>query len=71
MSRFSVLKVLFGSAALLAVFSTAPVAPAQAQGVPAGLTRLSPPQQDNIQLSEQERTKLRSAYAHVRKHQAN
>lgn len=71
MLKLSLLKVLFASAALLAVFSAAPVAPAHAQGVPAGLLRLDPPKQDNIQLSEQERTKLRSAYAHVRKHQAN
>ncbi len=63
------LKVLFASAALFAAFSAAPVA--HAQGVPAGLLRLTPPQQDNIQLTEKERTKLRSAYAHVRKHQAN
>jgi hypothetical protein len=68
MLKLSLLKVLFASAALFAVFS-APVA--HAQGVPAGLVRLSQPQQDNVQITERERTKLRSAYAHVRKHQAN
>jgi hypothetical protein len=70
MSRLS-LKVLFASAALFAVFSAAPVG--HAQGVPAGLLRLdsSQQQQQNVQFTEQERTKLRSAYAHVRKHRAN
>jgi hypothetical protein len=66
------LKVLFASAALFAVFSAAPIAPAHAQGVPAGLLRLdSSQQQENVQLTEQQRTQLRRAYAHVRKHQAN
>jgi hypothetical protein len=65
------LKVLFASAALFSVFSVAPIA--YAQGVPAGLLRLdsSVQQQGNVQFTEQERTKLRSAYAHVRKHRAN
>jgi len=35
--------VLSGSAALIALMTAAPVAPAQAQGVPAGLLRLDPP----------------------------
>lgn len=66
--------VLFGSAALIALVSATPVAPALAQGVPAGLTRLDPPQSLNDgarQLTEDQRTKLRSAYAHSRKIHAN
>ena len=71
MSKLS-LKVLFASAALFSVFSVAPIA--NAQGVPAGLLRLDSSvqqEQQNVQFTEQERTKLRSAYAHVRKHRAN
>jgi hypothetical protein len=71
MLKLSLVKVLFASAALFAVFSAAPVVPAHAQGVPAGLLRLDSAQQENIQLTEQQRTKLRSSYAHVRKQQAN
>jgi len=69
----NLLKVLFGTAALVALVSTTPAAPAHAQGVPAGLLRLDPPQpsNDSVQLSEAQRTKLRSVYAHARKHQAN
>ena len=68
-----VLKVLFGTAALVALVSAMPVAPAQAQSAPAGLLRLDPPQpsNDSVQLSEAQRTKLRNVYAHARKHHAN
>jgi hypothetical protein len=67
------LSVGFGSAALIALMAT-PVAPALAQGVPAGLLRLDPPQPSNDgakQLTEDQRVKLRSAYAHSRKTQVN
>jgi hypothetical protein len=68
------LSVLFGSAALIALISATPVAPALAQGVPAGLLRLDPPQPSNDgtkQLTEDQRARVRSAYAHSRKTQAN
>ena len=67
------LTILFGSAALIALVSATPVAPALAQGVPAGLLRLDPPQpsNDGVKLTEDQRAKLRSSYAHVRKTQAN
>ena len=65
--------LLFGSAALVALVSATPVA--HAQGVPAGLLRLdySVQQQshDTVQLTEQQRAKVNSAYARVRKNQAN
>ena len=57
---------LTGSVALVALMAAAPVAPASAQGVPAGLLRLDPPQQANDgQIAELDRAhaKLRSAYA--------
>lgn len=64
--------LFFASVALIAVMSAAPVAPALAQGVPAGLLRLDPPQpsNDTTKLSEDQRAKVRSAYARSRKHQA-
>ena len=73
MKDISFLSFLFGSAALIVLISATLVVPAHAQGVPAGLLRLdsSVQQQGNVQFTEQERTKLRSAYAHVRKHRAN
>jgi hypothetical protein len=55
---------LTGSVALVALMAAAPVA--SAQGVPAGLLRLDPPQQANDgQIAELDRAhaKLRSAYA--------
>jgi hypothetical protein len=58
--------VLTGSVALVALMAAAPVAPANAQGVPAGLLRLDPPQQANDgQVAELDRAhaKVRSAYA--------
>ena len=53
-----------------AVFATLILAaPASAQGVPAGLMRLDPPQaSETNRLTAAEQAKLRSAYAHVRKH---
>ena len=68
------LSVLFGSAALIALISATPAAPALAQGVPAGLLRLDPPQPSNDgarQLTEDQRAKVRSAYARSRKTQVN
>jgi hypothetical protein len=61
--------LLFGSAALVALISATPVTPAHAQGVPAGLLRLDPPQpsHDTVQFTEQQRAKVRSAYARARK----
>jgi hypothetical protein len=63
--------VLSGSVALIALMSAAPVAPANAQGVPAGLLRLDPPQSSSNaqQLADVERphAKIRNAYARARK----
>ena len=63
--------LLFGSAALVALISATPVTPAHSQGVPAGLLRLDPPQPSlgTVQLTEQQRAKVRSAYARARKNQ--
>jgi hypothetical protein len=57
--------VLFGSVALLALISVASVAPASAQSAPAGLLRLdsSQPSNDVAQFNDEQRTKLRGAYA--------
>ena len=68
------LSILFGSAALIALISATPVAPASAQAAPAGLLRLDPPQPSNEgtkQLTEDQRAKMRSAYARSRKIPAN
>jgi hypothetical protein len=61
--------VLSGSVALIALMSAAPVAPANAQGVPAGLLRLDPPQSLSNSYAEVERphAKVRNAYARARK----
>jgi hypothetical protein len=61
--------ILFGSAALIALMSATPVAPALAQSAPAGLLRLDPPQpsNDGTKLAEDQRAKVRSAYARSRK----
>ena len=63
--------LLFGSMAL-ALMSATPTAPAFAQGVPAGLLRLDPPQSSNdgAKLAEDQGAKVRSAYARSRKPQA-
>lgn len=58
--------VLTGSVALVALMAAAPVAPASAQGVPAGLLRLDPPQAINDgQVADLDRShaKVRNAYA--------
>jgi len=73
-SRITDLRVpglLFGSAALIALMS-APTAPAFAQGVPAGLLRLDPPQSSNdgAKLADDQHARVRSAYARSRKPQA-
>jgi hypothetical protein len=60
--------LVFGSAALAALVSS--VAPAHAQSIPAGLLRLDYSVQqshDTAQLTEQQRAKVNSAYAHARK----
>jgi hypothetical protein len=64
--------MLFGSLALVALMSATPVAPALAQSAPAGLLRLDPPQpsNDGAKLTEDQRVKVRSAYARSRKPQA-
>ena len=55
--------------AVATLILAAPIVPASAQGVPAGLMRLDPPQaSETSRLTETEQAKLRSAYAHVRKH---
>lgn len=59
--------MLFGFLALIALMSAAPVA--HAQGVPAGLLRLDPPRPSNdiAQLSDDQRAKVRGAYAHSKR----
>jgi hypothetical protein len=63
---------VFGSAALIAVIATAPVTPAAAQGVPAGLLRLDSSQPSNYdaKYTEAQQAKVRSAYASTRKHKS-
>jgi len=62
---------LFGSAALAALVSAAPVA--HAQGIPAGLLRLdsAQPSHDTVQLTEQQRARVNNTYARARKSQLN
>jgi hypothetical protein len=58
--------VLTGSVALVALMAAAPVAPASAQGVPAGLLRLDPqPATNDGQVADLDRAhaKVRNAYA--------
>ena len=63
--------LVLSSAALIALVSVTSVAPAAAQGVPAGLLRLDSSQSlDGTQLTEAQQAKVRSTYAHVRKHNA-
>jgi hypothetical protein len=64
--------IVFGSAALIAVIATAPLTPAVAQGVPAGLLRLDPPRptyyyNDDVRFTEAQQAKVRGAYASTRK----
>lgn len=63
--------LVFSTAALIAVISATPVTPAAAQGVPAGLLRLdsSQPSEYGFEPSVAQQEKVRSAYAHVRKHE--
>jgi hypothetical protein len=68
MTRIS--SIVFASAALIAI-AASQVAPASAQGVPAGLLRLdSSVQALNAQASvaEVQQPKVRNTYAHVKKH---
>jgi hypothetical protein len=69
------LRVAFGSVAVMALVSAAPAAPAQAQTgtAPAGLLRLDPPQPSNdaARYSEEQRAKLRNVYARARKARVN
>jgi len=67
------LGVLFGTAALIALVSATPLAPAAAQSAPAGLLRLDPPQpsNDGVKFTEEQRAKIRGAYARSRKTQVN
>ena len=69
------LRVAFGSVAVMALVSAAPTAPAQAQSgtAPAGLLRLDPPQPTNdaARYSEEQRAKLRNVYARARKARVN
>ena len=65
--------LFFGLAALIALMAATPVAPASAQGVPAGLLRLdtAQPLNDGAKLAEDQRSKVRSAYARSRKIRAH
>jgi hypothetical protein len=65
--------LLFGSAALVALVSATPVTPAHAQFASDALLRLDPPQasHNTVQLTEQQRAKVRSAYARARKNQVH
>ena len=59
-------RVLLGAAALLALVSATPVAPALAQGAPDQLRYLDPPKSADAQkLTDAQRTSVRSAYARV------
>jgi len=62
--------IVFGSAALIALIAAAPIAPAAAQGVPAGLLRLDSSQaasNDDVKLTETQQAKVRAAYARAKK----
>ena len=65
--------VLSGSLALLALVTAAPVVPAQAQGIPAGLLRLDPPKGSNEAALAQLDTapKAHGTRAHSRKIQTH
>ena len=64
--------LFFGSVALIAVMSATAGRARFGSGVPAGLLRLDPPQpsNDGAKLAEDQRAKVRSAYARSRKRQA-
>jgi hypothetical protein len=62
--------IVFGSAALIALMTAAPVTPAAAQGVPAGLLRLDSSvaaSNDDVKLTQAQQAKVRAAYARARK----
>jgi len=62
--------IVFGSAALIAVVTTAPLTSAAAQSAPAGLLRLDSSQaasNDEFKFTAAQQTKVRSAYASTRK----
>ena len=62
---------VFGSAALIALIATGPLTPAAAQGVPAGLLRLDSSRaspNNDLNFTEAQQAKVRSAYASTRKH---
>jgi hypothetical protein len=62
--------IIFGSAVLIALIAAAPVTPAAAQGVPAGLLRLDSSQgasNDDVKMTEAQQAKVRAAYARARK----
>jgi hypothetical protein len=65
--------LLFGSAALVALVSATAVTPAHAQFASDALLRLDPPQasHDSVQLSDQQRAKVRNVYARARKNQVH
>jgi Spy/CpxP family protein refolding chaperone len=66
--------IVFGSAALIALVAAAPVVPAAAQGVPAGLLRLDSSQSapsDDVKLTEAQQAKVRAAYARAHKNTPN
>ena len=60
-------RILFASAALIAIAATQ-VAPAAAQGVPAGLLRLDSSTPALEAQANLDQPKVRNTYAHVRKH---
>ena len=63
--------VVSASVALIALMTAAPIAPANAQGVPAGLTRLDPPQGSNEAALAQLDTSHAKVRAHSKKAQAH
>ena len=60
-------RILFASAALIAI-AASQVAPAAAQGVPAGLLRLDSSTRALEAQASLDQPKVRNTYAHVRKH---
>ena len=60
-------RILFASAALITL-AASQIAPAAAQGVPAGLLRLDPPTPALNAQANLDQPKVRNTYAHVRKH---
>lgn len=70
-TNFRLPRVLLGTAAVLALLSAAPVAPAFAQA-PDQLRYLDPPKPaaDSQKLTEDQRTRVRSAYARVGVHKS-